>query len=326
MDEILALDKSVGRDISQTLHATFKIYTPHLIAHSSSILSTPRSTHPYGPDPRQLLDIYFPPSISPTIPNLTSTTPILIFLYGGGLILGNKVDPDIQDGLVYKNLGAFFAQRGIVTVIPDYRRADSRFGGEGARYPSGGEDVLLALKWVAQALGNGETARDVFLMGNSAGGVHVSTFLLADEFAAERKLYCAGKGGVTLRGAVGLAVPFRFPEALGRGETLRNYYGSLEKAEERAPCGLLERLKGRGSSMEEAGVPRMRALVGEFDPEDEISGPTRHFVELWGNTWGDGMEFKVLKGHNHASPAWALMAGEKEGELWAEDVVEWIKS
>lgn len=45
---------------------------------------------------------------------------------------GNRTISAVPKGLVYHNLGTFFASRGITTLVPDYRRVDSKHGGEGA--------------------------------------------------------------------------------------------------------------------------------------------------------------------------------------------------
>ena len=45
---------------------------------------------------------------------------------------GNRTISAVPNGLVHNNLGTFFASRGITTLVPDYRRVDSRHGGEGA--------------------------------------------------------------------------------------------------------------------------------------------------------------------------------------------------
>ena len=79
-------------------------------------------------------------------------------------------------------------------------------------------------------------------------------------------------------------------------------------------------------SREETGVPKLLFLLGEFDPVDEIEQPMSDFATLLEKTWGTGVEFKTIKGHNHISPAAALMSGDHEGDQWAEGVAEWIKS
>ncbi|KAH8646048.1 Alpha/Beta hydrolase protein [Tricladium varicosporioides] len=320
MEQVRALDATSGRSIPAILLPTFKIYTPLLVKNKDTILSLPRSEHPYGPHPRQKLDIYTPPS------SFSNDGPILVFFYGGGLIHGDKISPTVPEGLLYANLGSFFAARGITTILPDYRRVNSQFGGEDAVYPSGGEDVSLALKWIEEKyLGDGPK-REVVICGNSAGGVHISTFLFEGQFLEQRKRYMAGEGKIHLNGAIELAVPLHFGKATDeRTPMLTNYYGSPEGAEGKCAFGLLQKLVGEGKSREEAAVPKCLCLVGEMDPEDEITEPMREFVKLWESSWGaETVEFEVLQGHNHISPPWALNAGEKEGEKWGEDVVKWI--
>ena len=78
-------------------------------------------------------------------------------------------------------------------------------------------------------------------------------------------------------------------------------------------------------SREETGVPKLLLLLGEFDPEDEIGQSMRDFAELGEKTWGSGVEFRTIKGHNHVSPPPALMSGDVDGEKWGEEVAAWIK-
>lgn len=99
-------------------------------------------TYTYDAHPRQTLDIYQPADESED--GSEKPNPILIFFHGGGLIRGDKnlQMPGLDPGVIYANLGSFFAKRGIMTVVPNYRRVDFQGGGEGARFPSGGEDGL----------------------------------------------------------------------------------------------------------------------------------------------------------------------------------------
>lgn len=133
---------------------------------------------------------------------------------------------------------------------------------------------------------------DVFIMGNSAGGVHLATWLLAPQFGAERRRLVSGRGKVMrLSVAVLFAVPFYFKTASPeRGDVLKAYYGNT--VAQRCPFGLLEALKatelsGKGLKPAEhvrqaqLGISPVLNLEGELDPEDEILGPGRDFVELW---------------------------------------------
>jgi hypothetical protein len=163
-------------------------------------------------------------------------------------------------------------------------------------------------------------------MGNSAGGVHISTFLVAGKFLGQRRKYEEGGKGLELKGAIKLAVPLHFETAAsGRWDMLEKYYGSKYDLKVGCPHGLLEALTKTGMSRQEAGVPKVLALVGEFDPHDEIAGPMEDCVVSWKKAWGEGAELRVLKGHNHISPPAALMSRDAEGEQWGKDVAKWIK-
>lgn len=320
MEEIKRLNDTIGQEIFAVLGPTIQTFLPLLAANKASIQSVPRRTTSYGTHPRQQLDIYASTTTSP------STSPILLFFYGGGLIFGDKILDNVPDGLVYANLGAFFAQRGITTIVVDYRRVKNpQNGGEDAVFPSGGADVAAALKWL-EGFTDGDTSK-VFIAGNSAGGLHVSTFLLEPSFQ-EQRTALAGGGKVTLRGAVGIAVPWNFGEAApGRTAMLDSYYGSVEKAHELCPYGLLAAATKSGRSKKELGIPPLVALLGEYDPEDEIALPTRQFVDLANKNWGEeGVKLKAIEGHNHISPPWTLMTGDTKGEKWGEELAEWIKS
>ena len=72
------------------------------------------------------------------------------------------------------------------------------------------------------------------------------------------------------------------------------------------------------------GLPKVLALLGEFDPPDEIGTPMEDFVALWKETWSSGIDFEIMKGHNHISPPMALMSGDEKGEEWAENVLQWM--
>lgn len=316
MEEIKALDASAGRDILAILPPTIQIYRKHLSdpKNKARILAIPSLTESYGPHPRQKLDIYKAPQDS-------SSAPILLFFYGGGLARGDKISP--QFNLVYANLGAFFASRGITTIIPDYRRVNNPSGGEDAVFPSGGEDVSLALKWVEKF--DPTAKRNVFLLGNSAGGVHISTFLFEPGFFEQRKNYLAGEGSINLKGVIDIAVPFHFAQATpDRDIILNTYYGSKQGYEDHCAYGLLKTLVESGKSREAAAVPKHLVMIGQWDPVEEIVKPGNDFIELWKKYWGD-LQVQTILGHNHISPPWALNAGEPAGEKWGEDVLEWIK-
>jgi acetyl esterase/lipase len=127
MEEIRVLHLAVGPKIPAILQSTFKIFTPGLLENTEKIRSIEPTTETYGPHARHKLDIYLSSK-----EDETSTAPILVYFYGGGLVRGDKKLAAVAKGLMYHNLGTFFASRGITTLVPDYRRVNSKDGGEDA--------------------------------------------------------------------------------------------------------------------------------------------------------------------------------------------------
>ena len=306
---------SFGTAIQDVLVPTIKTFAPELVRNKESILSIPRTTYSYGTHPRQQLDVY-------SSPDSPETSPILVFLYGGGLIHGDKIIAPVPEGLVYHNLGTFFARQGYTTIIVDYRRVNNPETGTGedAVFPSGGQDVGAALQWLEGFLEKSKSGqREVFLMGNSAGGVHVSTYLLAPQFAEQRRGILGGTGKVLLKGGVLLSVPLHFEQMLeARASTLNTYFGPQEETERKCPYGLLKSFDGE--------TPRLLVLVAELDPEDEIVSTNRDFYKLAKEKLGaENVDWIDMESHNHISPPVALCTGDARGEKWGHDIVTWMK-
>jgi len=232
--------------------------------------------------------------------------------------------PFFQEPLVYHNIGSFFAQKGYTTIIADYRRVNTSTTGEDAVFPSGGDDVDLVLKWLEDYLSKqGSEKRDVFLAGNSAGGVHICTFLLDERWKTHRSKLVGNDSLGRLRGVVLLAVPYHFDDQLEiRAEATDAYYGADTK--KLCPLGLLKSAVDGSGSPREIYIPDVLALTAELDPMDEIIQPNEEFVGLWKKSWKDGLEYQVIAKHNHISPTWALGTGNEEAEKWGTDVVKWM--
>ncbi|KAK4544586.1 hypothetical protein LTR36_004158 [Oleoguttula mirabilis] len=310
----------LGTSIQAIVPPTFAIYAPLLRANAATIRSVAKETFAYGPHERQQLDVYSPPH--PSLIN--GRKPVLMFEYGGGLIQGARtLPPPIFDGLVHANVGAFFAlQCGYTVVIADYRLMS-----HGAKFPSGGEDIALAVEWIcANQPGPGEAPIDLFIMGNSAGGIHLATFLLHDDFAATRRRVGSGDGA-RLRGAVLLSVPFAFAAAhASRADTLIQYFGDYHA---HAPLGLLKAAAQKQQQQAPfdfvAAGTRLLVLNGELDPHDEILAPRDAFVQAWAEALRDNASRGALAvdwmpGHNHISPFASLSTGLEREEAWGHQV------
>lgn len=309
----------LGRAIGDIVMPTFKLYTPLLEGNKTAIQSTKRTTHRYGIHDRQQLDVYYPSK--PHTRN--NRRPVLIFLYGGGLVNGAKQ----INNLVHTNVGHFFAEKfGFTTVIVDYRLIS-----HGARFPSGGEDLSLAVDWICENKpGEGDEPIDLFVMGNSAGGMQTSQFLFCDEFAEARKKISSGSE-IRLRGVVMVGVPFHFEQAdASRVDTMLNpYYGDYRSL---CPVGQVKSLQQAGKLpdfMKGTGV-RMILLDSELDPVEEILVPRDDFMKQW-------LEFKDadvrlalcadrIAKHNHISPILGLGTGVHEQEQWGFQVASFVQA
>lgn len=307
-----------GTAIADVAPKTFAVYAPLLSENAIRIRSTRKETASYGPSPRQCLDVYYPS-------NVLDDSPILIFCYGGGLVRGEKSLPGYADGLTYANMGHFYAERlGYITVIPDYRLES-----HDAKFPSGGEDVALTIQWVRNNLVDVGKSKDFYLMGNSAGGIHVSTFLFSEEFQQLREAILSRSiaPSLALRGAILLSVPFHFRNAVpSRASTLSGYFGEVDKF---CPLGLLISATGEQKSNPLPGVS-VFVLNGNLDPEDEILEPKRDFVETWRARGSSEMQqaltVEIMEGHNHISPALSLGTNNEKEEAWGYQVGKWISS
>lgn len=182
---------------------------------------------PYGPLPRQRLDIYRPKG--------GYTKAVILYLYGGGWVSGAR--------WYYRLFGRMMAARGYAVVVPDYHLYPN------ARYPAFVEDAALAFKWThdhAAQLG-GSSAR-LFVMGHSAGA-HISALLALDP----RHLARHGLKPSHIRGVVGLAGPYTLDPMKWKG--LKDIF-ALSVAEPHA---------ARPIKLARAGAPPMLLLHGERD-------------------------------------------------------------
>lgn len=312
----------LGTAIHDVAPKTFAIYQPLLVRNAAAITSTPHKSFSYGPHSRQTLDVYYPSL--PGTDDQKASGAILIFLHGGGLVRGSKTIPNYAQGLAHANIGHFFASKyKYTTVIPDYRLIS-----HGAKYPSGGEDVALLVDWVSKNLVSNEKRSerpiDLFAMGNSAGGLHLSTWLFDRDFEKSRaKVVDGNESPVALKGAAFLSVPFHFRQALADwAKVLETYYG--DHINEHSPLGLLEAAQ---KQQQQELLPGVRVLVinGELDPDDEILLPKRDFVEAWDKD-RKTLTVDMMKGQNHISPALSLGTDIGHEEAWGHQVAQWIES
>ncbi|WP_245616744.1 alpha/beta hydrolase [Comamonas granuli] len=112
---------------------------------------------PYGPDPRQRMDVYLPAHPAPAADG--ARAPVIFMVHGGGWRHGGKAM-----GRVVENKVARWVGRGLVLVSVDYRLLPETPVAQQV------QDVALALAHAQQqAAAWGADAQRFILMGHSAG-------------------------------------------------------------------------------------------------------------------------------------------------------------
>ncbi len=138
----------------------------------------------YGSAPRQVLDVYAPPSVT--------KAPVVVFIHGGSWTGGSKDE--------YKFVGASLARAGFVTLVISYRLAPEH------RYPDYIRDAASAVRWAREhAERYGGDPDQLFVVGHSAGGFNALEVVMNARWLRE-----AGVPIASVRGVVGLAGPYDY--------------------------------------------------------------------------------------------------------------------
>ena len=155
---------------------------------STSGLTVSSDLH-YGPDPRNLLDIYQPAAAQLV---KSERAPMLLFIHGGSWTNGDKNE--------YKFVGESFAREGYVTAVMSYRLAPVH------RYPEYVQDGAQALKFMRDhAAEYGGDPDRLYVMGHSAGAFNAVE--LVDN---ARWLQEAGVPISAVKAVVGIAGPYSY--------------------------------------------------------------------------------------------------------------------
>jgi acetyl esterase len=191
-------DIIAGRDTTVQAYATWLATAPAAGMRVSRNL-------PYGPDARQVLDVY--------APETAQAAPVMVFVHGGAFVRGDKDQPD---GL-YGNVAREFARHGWLALNVEYRLAPS------AAWPEGAMDVRDAVHWASvNAAAHGGDPQRIFLFGHSAACAHCAT--------ATWDPRVRPTGGLPLAGLV-LASPRTWADVRAENPNahgVRAYYGSDE--------------------------------------------------------------------------------------------------
>ena len=171
---------------------------------------------------------------------------------------------------------------------------------------------------------------DLFLMGNSAGGIQTSQFLFCDEFAEDREKISNGTG-TRLRGVLLVGVPFSFDQAPPERieQVMQPFFGDWKA---NSPVGQLKSMQQAGKVPDFVKGKGVRVLLldSEFDPEDEILGPRDDFMREWLNFNDSEVRLALcadrIAKHNHISPPMGLGTGVHAEEQWGFQVAAFVHS
>jgi acetyl esterase/lipase len=146
-------------EIQKNRGHVLEAYTPLLKnAPKAGITVTPDLA--YGPHARHQLNVFSRAG--------AKDADVVVFVHGGAFVRGNKSD----NGEIYDNVLYYFAGQGCVGVNIEYRLAPE------AQYPGAAADVRDALAWVRANIAEyGGNPKRIFLIGHSAGGTHVGTYV-----------------------------------------------------------------------------------------------------------------------------------------------------
>ena len=242
----------------------------------------------YGPGDRHLLDVFTPETGS-------SARPVLIFIHGGGFVAGNKRAPGSP---FYDNVMLWAVKNGFVGVNATYRLAPQ------SPYPAGAEDLAAVVAWVAGKIGErgGDPAR-IYLMGHSAGAVHVANYVSHPEF------YKVKDGG--LAGALMLSGIYDLT-ASPLGDAEITYFGS-------DPSRYAER-----SSLEGLLTTKIPLMISaaELDPPRFVEQYERIKQESCKRSIGCAHAY-MLPQHSHISEVYAINTGDTR---LTDEILEFVKT
>lgn len=247
--------RKIGRVIAPPV--TAKIYAP---LHPKGVYAgvDVRRDIKYGSDPRHMLDIATTGKVE------GAAKPVLLFVHGGGFVRGERV----SIAPFYSNVPGWAAKNGFVGVSMTYRLAPKHI------WPAGRDDVAAAVAWLQKNIEQyGGDPRRIFLMGHSAGAVHVATYAAM----------VADKGEAPIAGAILVSGIYEF-DARKATKADKSYLGA--EANYRAASSI--------HALDKRKFPLLIAY-GELDPPYFVNQAQHVWQHLCGK--GKCPKFVALKGH-----------------------------
>jgi len=243
----------------------------------------------YGAAERNLLDVFMPEANSPA-------RPVLIYVHGGAFVAGNRRSP--PGAPFYDNIMLWAVKNGFIGVNTTYRLAPA------SPWPAGAEDLASVVQWVSEKIGEhgGDPAR-IYLMGQSAGAVHVAGYVSHPEL---HKVKGGGlAGAIMVSGLYDLTgSPLGDPEIA--------YFGS-------DPARYAERSSLKG--LTESKTPLMISAA-ELDPPRVIEQYELMKQATCKGAGGCAKSF-MLPQHSHMSEVYAINTADAR---LTDQILEFVKA
>jgi len=298
------IGKLQSKEIVDVIGPTVEVFSGLLEKNRKEIESVKKETFQYGSSDRHKLDVYYPSTSN-------DKAPILFFTYGGGLQVGDRNEV-VYNNHLYANLGAFFAKRGFLTIVADYRL--SIIGDPNrAKYPECSQDAFDALSWVISSTEINKVAdtQKIYLQGHSAGGMIQASLLLHPTMLPDDVRS-------RIKGAIWNGGVFHF-ETSPPAMPFQNYFGTEGGEKQKSAFGLLK----SASDAVVASLPPLLIINAQNEVE-VIVETSVDFIKLLKERNGPEVTEYENPGHNHISSVAALLSGE--GEDWGEEVVRWLEA
>ena len=268
---------------SDQIMALRAIYKEHLRSAGFEAAIATRNVE-YGPNDRHRLDLLQPRR------SAEAPRPIVVFIHGGAFVRGQR-----SDGEIFDNVLNYFTRHGMLGVNATYRLAPQH------KWPAAAEDMRDLVTWVREnAADYGGDPTKIFLMGHSAGAVHVASYVFMED------LHPPGeddgvRGAILLSGVYG--------DETGKSEE-HAYFGAADKVGERVPLAFVE---GRR-------VP-LFIVDAEYDP----LRMQRSALELMSAVCerdGRCPRHQQIPGHNHYSMTYHINTLD---DSIARDVLDFVR-
>lgn len=245
----------------------------------------------YGPDENHRLTVF---------QSGGSAKPVLLFVHGGGFVAGQTHYPNTP---FYDNVGLWAANNGMLGVNMTYRLAPQN------PWPAGALDVGTAVDWVqANAERYGGDPSRIFIVGHSAGAVHVASYIAHPRFH--------GADGDGLAGAILISGLYDIAKVSDPPPGVPNvnamYFGQDKSlySERSSLAGIAE-----------SKLPIMVVIAGLDLPDFELQGVK--LMETLCKRDRQCPRFLHLAGHSHFSEVLAINTAD--GELLTGQIADFVR-